>query len=99
MEQPADPGLSRGGGGHHESRRRELSWGEGSEGIVCEKFLKISVSKMAISSIFRQFSYFKLRFCKKENFQKEVGPLPPPHPPLDLSLLQIAFQECRAKIY
>ena len=47
----------------------------GTEGMLPQKFLKICVSKMAISSILRQFrtcleyQFFapKLRFCKKKS--------------------------------
>ena len=63
----------------------------GTEGMLPQKFLKICVSKMAISSILRQFrtcleyQYFapKLRFCKKKSKWgrgEHTGPLAPPPP-------------------
>ena len=48
-----DPGLSAGG---HQCVPNALSRGGGGGGMLPQKFLKIRVSKMAISSILRQIS-------------------------------------------
>ena len=67
--------FKRGGGVYHECRRCKLSRGSG--GMLSQKFLKIWISKMAISSILRQILYLfntifacKLCFCEKKKWAR-----------------------------